>query len=318
MARYLVTGASGFIGTHLIRKLVSDGVDVVAVDWKEPREKLSGVEYHLLDIRALSSQAFVGRIDRIYNLAAVHTTPGHQPYEYYETNVSGAVEVTRLAEALDIPEIVFTSSISVYGPSEDMKTEISTPTPVSDYGHSKFLAEQIHRQWLDRGLSRKLTIVRPAVVFGPGERGNFTRLAQLLKRGFFFFPGRKDTIKACIYVSDLIDAIAFAHSRSERYVLFNGAYPNRYTLDDIVSVMISDHFKAARAFLVPRAMLTIAAQALGPLGFLNIGIHPERVSKLVRSTDVYPDWLVENGFAFTPTLAEVFDKWRLDTRGTFV
>lgn len=315
--RYLVTGASGFIGTHLIRRLVGLGVDVVAVDVREPSVKLDGVNYIKADVRDLSSVVFPLPIERIYNFAAVHTTPGHQPYEYYDTNIAGATEVVSLASRVGVREIVFTSSISVYGPSELMKTEDSVPAPSSDYGRSKLLAERIHKEWLGQENGRKLTIVRPAVVFGPGERGNFTRLAKLLKSGFFVYPGRKDTIKACIYVEDLLDAIGFAHSQVDSLVIFNGAYPNRYTIEEIVSTLIKSHFQNARVFLVPNLIVTSTAKFLGMFGFLNLGIHPDRVMKLVRSTDVFPRWLTERGFTFPSSLEQVLVRWRDETHGTF-
>lgn len=315
--RYLVFGASGFIGTHLIRRLVAEGHEVVAADILPPRQRHANVDYRVADVRNLENFDAGASVDCIYNFAAVHTTPGHQPFEYYDTNISGAVEVTRLAERLGVKEIVFTSSISVYGPSEETKTEESVPTPASDYGYSKFLAEKIHRRWLEQDGSRKLVIVRPAVVFGPGEGGNFTRLAKLLKKGVFIYPGRKNTIKACIYVEDLLDAIAFARLRPEHYILFNGAYPGRYTLEQIVGTLIRDHFPGARSFLVPRMVVTAGAKVLGAIGFLNIGIHPDRVLKLIRSTDIYPSWLKNNGFVFPSSLESVMMRWKNETSGTF-
>lgn len=316
MASYLVTGGSGFIGTALTRKLVSSGANVVSLDLKEPRERLPNVDYRIGDVRDLSG--FQADVDHIYNFAAVHTTPGHEPYEYYSANVAGANEITRFAERNGVRKITFTSSISVYGPSEEMKTEASVPAPQSDYGHSKLLAEKIHMAWLDRSPENKLVVVRPAVVFGPGEGGNFTRLAQLLKKGFFIYPGRKDTIKACIYVEDLLSAILFAEAKDDRFILFNGAYPNRYTLQEIISVLIKDHFSGAREYMVPRGVVTNAAALIKALGLSKIGVHPERVTKLVRSTDIYPDWLDKNNFEFPASLNAVMGRWSKDTNGTFV
>lgn len=60
-------------------------------------------------------------------------------------------------------------------------------------GWSKWLAEGIHRAWRDEDPTRRLVIVRPGAIFGPGEGGNFTRMARLLERGLFVFPGRTDT-----------------------------------------------------------------------------------------------------------------------------
>lgn len=314
----IVFGGSGFIGTHLIRRLVAEGHPVVSVDLKPQRETLGGVDYRVGDVRDLRTLHVDGPIDRIYNFAAVHTTPGHPTHEYYETNILGALEVTRFAGEHAVKEIVFTSSISVYGPSEEMKTEQTPPAPTSAYGYSKLIAERVHTQWLEASSDRKLTVVRPAVVFGAGEGGNFTRLASLLKKGFFIYPGRKDTIKACIYVEDLLDAIEFARNRPEPFILFNGAYPQRYTLQQIVETMIVSHFPKAKTVLFPKAIVLAAARLLRVLDVFHMGIHPDRVIKLVRSTDVYPAWLVSQGQDYPEAIETAVDRWAKESDERFV
>lgn len=314
----LVFGGSGFIGSHLLRRLVlEEGASVVSIDRRPPSERIAGVNYREADVRHLADFLAPTGISRIYNLAAVHTTPGHLDHEYYETNVLGALEVSQFAARHNVPEIIFTSSISVYGPSENMKTEDTAPAPVSSYGYSKLLAERIHRQWFDALPGRRLTITRPAVVFGAGEGGNFTRMASLLKKGFFVYPGRKDTIKACIYVDDLLDAIEFSRQQGDPLVLFNAAYPQRYTLEAIVSALISRHFPAARTCVVPRNFVFGIARLVKALDVFHIGIHPDRVTKLVRSTDVYPDWLTRKGLTFPNALESAIDRWAIESKGTF-
>lgn len=314
----LVFGGSGFIGTHLVRRLAAEGHRVVSVDIRPPRERLDGVVYLQGDVRDLSGFDPGMRIDRIYNLAAIHTTPGHPAHEYYETNILGATSITALARRLDIREIVFTSSISVYGPSEETKREDTPPAPESPYGWSKFMAERIQSAWLEEDENRRLVICRPAVIFGPGEGGNFTRMAKLLKKGFFVYPGRKDTIKACFYVEDLLDALDFAATRQERFVLFNGCYPDRYTLEQIVEAFRAHHMQGAKTFLVPRGVVTLAATALRPFSVMGLGIHPDRVMKLVRSTDVVPGWLETVGRAGRDRLPSAIDRWNAESGGRFV
>jgi nucleoside-diphosphate-sugar epimerase len=313
----IVFGGSGFVGTHLSRRLAAAGRAVISVDRRPPSAPVQGVEYRTGDVRDLSEFEVPAGTTRFYNLAAVHTTPGHPDHEYYETNIAGAVEITALAERSGVRDIVFTSSISVYGPGEDTKTEDTKLRPVSAYGWSKMLAERVHRAWQQRADDRKLVVVRPAVVFGPGEGGNFTRLAALLKKGFFVYPGRKDTIKACIYVDDLVDAIEYAAAKPEPYILFNGSYPQQYTLEQIVETMIRDYFPGARTVMVPRGIVKGAATALRSVNALNIGIHPDRVEKLVRSTDVYPKWLVSEGFGFPNALQEALRRWAEATNRRF-
>lgn len=314
----LVFGGSGFIGTHLVRRLAAEGQHVVSVDIRPPRERLDGVSYLHGDVRDLSAFDPGMRIDRIYNLAAVHTTPGHPAHEYYETNILGATAIAALARRLGIREIVFTSSISVYGPGEETKREDTPPAPESPYGWSKYMAERIQRDWMEEDESRRLVICRPAVIFGPGEGGNFTRMAKLLKKGFFIYPGRKDTIKACFYVEDLLDALEFAARQPERFVLFNGCYPDRYTLEEIVETFRAQHMRGAKTFLVPRGVVTLAATLLRPFSVMGLGIHPDRVMKLVRSTDVVPVWLETAGRAAEDKLPSAIERWNAQSGGRFV
>ena len=124
-ARILVTGAIGFIGTRLVAQLHGQSHRVIAIDLEPPRARLEGVAYDQTDVReALAPELGCGA-ERIYNFAAVHRTPGHPAHAYYETKVLGAVNVTALAEACGIETLVFTSSTSVYGPSEQVMTETS-------------------------------------------------------------------------------------------------------------------------------------------------------------------------------------------------
>jgi nucleoside-diphosphate-sugar epimerase len=159
-----------------------------------PRERLNGVDYITGDVRDLSQLNVTGKVDRIYNLAAIHTTPGHPAHEYYETNVLGATEITAWARRNNICEIVFTSSIWFMALLEEAKSESTKPTPESAYGWSKFL-ERIQKNWMEEDSSRKLVICRPAVIFGHGEGGNFTRMAKLLKKGSLSIRAVKTRLK---------------------------------------------------------------------------------------------------------------------------
>lgn len=313
----LVTGGSGFIGTHLTRRLVSEGASVISLDLNVPRERLEGVRYVTGDVRDLGALQ-VAKLDRIFNLAAVHTTPGHPDHEYYDTNIGGALEVTKLAVRTGASQIVFTSSISIYGPSEDKKVEATEPAPTSAYGRSKLMAEKIHEQWLNAAPGRRLTVVRPAVVFGAGEGGNFTRMASLLAKGVFIFPGRRDTIKSCIYVEDLLDLILVAAAKPEPYVLFNGSYPECPTLEKIVTLLRDRYFPKARLIDVPSGVVLGAAGMLKAFSHAGLGIHPDRVYKLLWSTYVFPGWAAQEGLLGDDALSSGIERWAVATDGKFV
>ncbi len=316
----LVTGASGFIGTRLVERLAGEGAQVVAIDLLPPRKTIEGVDYRPLDVREpLPPEAGQG-VEVIYNLAAIHRTPGHPDEDYYDTNIRGALNVTALAEANGIDRLVFTSSISVYGPTEALVTEQSATAPVSAYGRSKLIAEAIHGQWQGRGAGRRLVTVRPGVVFGPGEGGNYTHLARALAGGYFVYPGRRDTIKSGGYVDDLIGALDFALAQGDPTILFNFAYPAESTTQDIVQTFGRVTGKTARPPVIPTGLMLAAAgvfEIAGHLG-LKTPIHRQRILKLVQSTRIAPGWLSARGFPFRHTLESALEAWKAESGGRFV
>lgn len=317
MDNILIFGGSGFIGTHLSKNLIEQGDQVYVVDLVNPRFEDENLTFVRGDVRDLSTLNLSPKFDRIYNFAAIHTTPGHPTHEYYETNILGANSICDFAELNNIDEIIFTSSISVYGPDEIQKDENTPLTPNSAYGYSKMMAERIHQSWQARKDNRNLTIVRPAVVFGPGEGGNFTRLATMLRKGIFIYPGRKDTIKACIYVDDLIFAIESARATKNLFELFNGAYINRYTLEDIIECFKTEHFPNVKLFMIPKFVVILAAKLFQMTNFLNIGIHPDRVMKLIKSTNIYPLWIEDNDIKLPGDLKSALKRWSDSTDGKF-
>lgn len=316
----LVTGSSGFIGTRLVRQLAERGERVIALDIVPPREQIAGVDYRRVDVATPIDPGVARGVDTIYNLAAVHRTPGHPAEEYYRTNVFGAVNMTALAEANDVPRILFTSSISVYGPSETFVTEASPRRPVSHYGRSKEMAEEIHRRWADRGQGRQLVTVRPGVVFGPGERGNYTFLARALRQRIFVYPGRKDAIKSGGYVDELLDTFAFALSKPEREITYNFAFPKPSTTEDIVEAFHEVAGLPRPIGVAPLPILMGAAlvcEGLNTVG-MKTPIHRDRVLKLVNSTAVTPRWLLDSGYRFTRDLRNALALWNAETQGSFV
>lgn len=314
----VVFGGAGFIGTHLMAKLRKDGHSkVISVDIRDPKRAVDGVDYIKHDVRDLSALSFGDTVPTLYNLAAVHTTPGHEPWEYYDANVTGAIEIIKFARRHKTDAITFTSSISVYGPSESPKDETTALAPTSDYGRSKRMAELVFNEWLNEAPDRKLVVTRPAVVFGYGEGGNFTRLARMLSKGWFVYPGRRDTIKSCIFVEDLVSWILAAGERSERFILFNGAYTDRYTIENIVDTFRDVAFPKARTFMVPAAVLKVAASILRPFSAAGLGVHPDRIEKLMVSTNVLPHWAEAEGLFTQDRLRLALERWAEQTDGNF-
>lgn len=303
----VVFGGAGFIGTHLTSLLRESGYDAVVADVSTPSKIRKDVRYESVDVtRQIELEAHEPAI--VFNLAAVHRTPGHPENEYYDTNVGGSLNITKWCERVGAKTLVFTSSISVYGPTETPKSEADPLLPTSSYGRSKLLAETIHTDWVRRGSSRRLAIARPAVVFGPGENGNFTRLARALKRRTFAYPGRHDTVKGCGYVHDMARALMFAAHRDDAFFLFNYCYPRLYTIREICEA-----FNDVAGYpLPPMAPQPLISSALSTARVFGRGAGralAQRVQKLTASTNIHPAALIDAGFEWETDLRSALQRW---------
>ncbi len=323
MTKFIIFGGAGFIGNHFVRMLKNSGAEgIVVADISEIKgPKHEGVVYKYCDVRQKIPSDLISEPDVVVNLAAVHRTPGHEDHEYFDTNVNGAKNVVDFCERTGSNTLWFTSSISVYGPSEEPQYETSELKPESAYGMSKRQAEIIHREWCDKDPKRKLVIARPAVVFGARENGNFTRLAKALKKGFFVFPGRTDTIKGCGYVEDLIGSFFFMQNQPERFILFNYCYPKPYTIKDICDSFVKVAHLHKPLGTIPLSLMVNVAkvfQFLDAMGLKN-GIHPERMYKLIRSTYIMPNELMKRGYPYQTDIEEGLRRWlQDDPKGVFI
>ena len=380
---YIITGGTGFIGTHLtnlLNKVHPDAkvwnLDIVKPGTPNPvvknykpavkeGEKL-GSTWVECDVRKpIGSLPFTPTPeDVIFNFAAVHRTPGHEDIEYFETNIRGAENVCAFAEKYGIRQMVFTSSIAPYGAAEELKTEETLPTPNTAYGISKLVAEKIHLAWqrggrtditdstdslspaerkerTERGSRRRLLIVRPGVVFGKGENGNFSRLYWGIRKHTFAYPGRKDTIKACVYVKELVRFMLWnienghtditeitdregdqttpspSYSGGEGCALYNCTFEPAYTIEQIVKAMKKVTGLTQAVPYIPNAVIMPLAACAKMMGS-PMGICPARVKKLQISTNICGKKMKESGYQFKWTFEEALEDWFKDNKNLYL
>lgn len=308
----IIFGASGFIGQHLVN-YIGHNTKCFDLNSKDGRS-----EY--CDVRKPIEIDYEGSI--IYNLAAIHATPGHDYHEYFETNIKGAENICNFARENQINRILFSSSIAPYGTWEAEKSEESLPLPTSAYGSSKLVAEEIHKRWqAEKPYERTLIIVRPGVVFGRNETGNFTRLFTAIKKGRFFFPGRKDTKKAAIYVKDLVRLIVEMTEKEKPGAhLYNTVYTPIHTIENICKIMAKATGAKEPRITIPAGVLKIAAYTIFGIGKLIgksfDGIHPDRVKKLMISTNINGQKLLDHGYKMEYWLEDALADWYADCNKT--
>ena len=328
---YIITGGTGFIGTHLTNLLnevhpdakvwnldiVKPGTPNPVVKDYKPAVKdgeTLGSKWVECDVRKpIGNLPFTPTPeDVIFNFAAVHRTPGHEDKEYFETNIRGAEHVCEFAERYGIKKMVFTSSIAPYGAAEELKIEETLPTPNTAYGISKLVAEKIHIGWQKGGTERRLLIVRPGVVFGKGENGNFSRLYKGIKDHMFAYPGRKDTIKACVYVKELVRFMLWnIEERKDFFNIYNCTFEPAYTIEEIVKAMKKVTGLTQWVPYIPNAIIMPAAVCAKMIGS-PMGICPARVKKLQISTNICGKKMKESGYQFKWTFEEALKDWFKD------
>lgn len=298
----IIFGGSGFIGRHLIGHLQELGFSVHVADVENPN--LPQVHFHHCDVRNIIQIGMPASPSVIFNLAAVHRTPGHDSDEYYETNVIGALNIATWAELVACRTIFFASSISVYGPEDEIKDENSKTRPTSSYGRSKLIAERIFRSWLDKEPTiRKLIICRPAAIFGLGENGNFTRMARAISNGSFVIPGNTNIIKSSGYVKDLVKSVTFVTNQEGNFILYNFVFPEEYSISQLINSMVREGgfrnpLNIRIGFLHPLMV------RIGPLKSLG-----QRIEKLTLPTRIRPRYLELKGFQWEYNLEEAMHDW---------
>jgi nucleoside-diphosphate-sugar epimerase len=150
--------------------------------------------------------------------------------------VSGAENTCAVAEQHGIERLVFTSTVAVYGLVEQEVDETAPLHPFNDYGRTKLQAEQIFRDWAARRPERGLTIVRPTVVFGPGNRGNIYTLLAQIARGRNLVIGDGTNGKSMAYVENLADFLAFALGFGSGVHVYNYVDKPDLTMNELASL----------------------------------------------------------------------------------
>ncbi len=268
--RVLVTGASGFIGAALAARLAARGDRVRALVRRSSRRaglEALGAEIAFGDVGEPASLAgAVDGCDAVVHLAGVVKALGRD--EFFRVNAEGTVHLCRAcADAARRPALLLVSSLAAAGPSSPSRprSEEDAPAPVSDYGHSKLAAEQALRGFTGR---LEATVVRPPVVYGPGDREFLPPLFRMARLGLVPKVGFGAKRYSLVHVEDLVDGSLAALERGER--LGRDGSEGIYFLADGGAHAWGDIVRAAAAALGRRALVVplpeVASLAVAAVG----------------------------------------------------
>ena len=238
MASIAIVGGAGFIGGRLAAALRSAGHGVTIVDVVAPAADESA--YRRADVGDRDAlRAALDGAEVVYNLAAVHRDDVKPVTRYDEVNVGGATNICGVCRELGIERLIFTSSAAVYGMAAPDTEEERAPAPFGAYGRTKLLAEQVHRAWqADAPGRRSLVIVRPAVVFGEGNRGNVYQLLRQIASRRFMMVGSGRNRKSMAYVGNVSAFLVHALGLGAGAHLFNYADKPDYSMQEFVDTVL--------------------------------------------------------------------------------
>ena len=217
LGKALVTGGSGFVGSHLVVRLVEANRSVRVIS-RSPRRRSSGMEaeWFIGDIqdRTKALQATIG-IDTVFHAAAL--IPGRgSDQESWETNVEGTRNIVQACLQNQVKRLVFVSSIAVYKvPLPPVVDESMTTGGLDAYAKSKCAAEGLIHDLCAGKID--YSVVRPCQVYGPGDGTGYTgRLLKLLASPIQLLPGKAGRPFSLVHVEDLVDALLLAEATASQ------------------------------------------------------------------------------------------------------
>lgn len=300
-------GASGFVGTCLIDQLSKD-------ESCHNLDKNQSVKYpEITTLQNILEKGLISSIpfdtNTIVLLAAEHRDDVSPNSLYYDVNVEGTRNVLEAMDAKRINNIIFTSSVAVFGLNKENPDESHPVDPFNHYGKSKWQAEEVLREWYDKDKeNRSLTIIRPTVIFGERNRGNVYNLLKQIASGQFIMVGKGTNKKSMAYVGNIVAFIQYCiKSQTPGYRLYNYIDKPDLNMNELVQQVEKSLNKKLPAFRLP-----YWAGYLGGLGFdllamltgRKLSISAVRVKKFCATTQFDATAAHNTGFKAPFTLAE--------------
>jgi len=310
-----ITGASGFIGTHLARKLLRQNWEVSILRHERDLPGLERCQVFQGDIRDTNSlKNFFKGTDVLFHLAAALGASRISSREFFHINAQGTQNVLEAATEAGVLKMVHFSSAGVLGSvRENLPVgEDYSPSPRDVYDKTKLEGEKIALQFAKKGAN--VVVIRPGWVYGPGDRRTFKLIKAVASKKFLLVT-RGTTRQTPVFINDLIQGILLGAEKGKTGEIYHLAGKEVLAVKEIMSLIAKATGVPLPRFPLPTFALKVAAWKLekaflllgreAPLtrGKLAFFIHPKPLSIQKASTDLgyAPQWNFNTGIATTVT-----------------
>jgi dTDP-glucose 4,6-dehydratase len=255
--KIFVTGADGFIGSHLVERLIKLGHKVKAFTFYNFRGSngwLDGIEKKLLkDLNIISGDIrdynFLEKqtkgFDVIYHLAALIAIPYsyYSPQSYIDTNITGTYNILKSSQKNNISKIIITSTSEVYGTAQTVPIKENHPLNAqSPYAATKIAADQLALSFY-RSFDLPVTILRPFNTYGPRQSARAvipTIISQLVSKNKFLRMGNLKPTRDFTYVEDTVEAFILALKKNILGEIINIGNKFEISIEDILDIFKKD------------------------------------------------------------------------------
>lgn len=290
MMNILITGATGFIASHLIPVLELQNCHLVAAIRKP--KNFSKVEERIIDEINGSTDwtKTLQGIDTVIHLAGrahILQQASNKEAEFFEVNTAGTANLVKQSITAGVKHFIFISSIGAIATvSQQPLTETTLCQPDTPYGQSKLQAEKALIELANQS-SMDWTIFRPTLVYGRGNPGNMERLIKLVNLGLPLPLGLVKNRRSFLYVGNLVDAIALTivHPQGKNQI-FNISDGEYISTPELITKIAQNLGKPCNLLPIPPSLLKIAGY-MGDLGQKatkkNLPINTAIVERLLGS-----------------------------------
>lgn len=256
MNRVLVTGANGFIGQHLCRKLIDSGCFVRGLGHEKNKLYFISedeIEFIYGDLRNVNTlPGIMDNIDTVYHLAAIPRNDLSKTWQdFYDINIKGTEDLLNLAKKSNVKKFIFISTVEAAGYSINFtpRVENEIPNPTNNYGKSKLEAEKIV---LGNKFGIDVTVARLPMIYGPGTFLIVPKLFGIVKKGFYPFIGNGKTLMEFCYVGNAVEALFLlgTNSKSNNNLFYISDYRS-YTIKEVIDAIAKSQNRKYLPIYVP-------------------------------------------------------------------